>query len=84
MTQQGHSLKLSRVQTKYLETLEASTGLPAGLELKEQALEGPRVALESLRDQLTDILAERGFGADYAATAEGELIESLIDALHLP
>jgi hypothetical protein len=84
MTEQRHSLKLSRAQTKYLETLEALAGLPAGLELNELALVGPRAAIESLRDQLTDILAERGFGEEYAATAEGELIESLIDTVYLP
>ena len=80
--QQAESVKLNRVQSRYLEGLRATTGLPVGLRLDGLVLEGPRDAIESLRDKLTDILAERGFGEDYSTTGEGEIVEDLIDTLY--
>ena len=84
MARQEESVSLKRVHAQYLESLRAAAELPAGLTLNGEVLEGPRVAMEALRDQLTETLAERGFGEDYSITAEGALIEELIDALHLP
>jgi hypothetical protein len=78
------SVKLSAAHADYLQAILATVGLPAGLTLNGQVLEGPRVAMEALGDRLTETLAERGFDEDYSTTAEGELIEGLIDALHRP
>jgi hypothetical protein len=64
-----------------LEALQANTGLPAALRLNDLVLEGSPSAIEALRERLTQLLAERGFAEDYSATAEGELLEDLIDAL---
>lgn len=80
--QEAESVKLNRAQSSYLESLRAAAGLPVGLRLNGLVLEGPRDAIESLRDKLTDILAEQGFGEDYSTTAEGEIIEDLIDTLN--
>lgn len=84
MTQHGDSVKLSEAQADYVEALGTTAGLPVGLRLNGQVLEGSRAAVETLRETLTEMLAERGFGEDYSTTAEGEFIEKLIDALQLP
>ena len=74
---------MSEAQTRYLHDLRASAGLPAELALNERLLEGPPDAIEALRKSLAELLAKRGFAADYSTNAEGELIEDLIDALFL-
>ena len=83
MKQEAESVKLNRAQSGYLESLRDIAGFPVGLRLEGLVLEGPRDAIESLRDKLTDILGEQGFGEDYSITSEGELIEGLIDILNL-
>jgi hypothetical protein len=76
-------VRLTEAQSMYLEALQANAGLPAGLRLSDLAIEGSPDAIEALRERLTHLLAERGFAEDYSATAEGELLEDLIDALCL-
>ncbi len=76
------SVKLSETQLSYLRSLELGAKLPEGLELSGRVLEGPPDAFEIVRERLTELLAERGFAADYTTTAEGDLIEDLIDVLH--
>lgn len=78
------AIKLNRAQSSYLEDLQAKIEWPEGLKLNGLVLEGSRRDVEVLRDRLTDVLAERGFGADYVATPEGDLVEDLIDALFIP
>jgi hypothetical protein len=46
-------------------------------------MEGPRDAIEHLGDELTVLLATVGFDKDYSLTSEGELLERLLDALHV-
>ena len=81
MAMGAQSVRLTEAQSVYLEALQSSVGLPAGLRLNDRVLEGAPNAIEALRETLTQQLAERGFAEDYSATAEGEIIESLIDAL---
>ena len=76
-------MRLTEAQSKYLEALQSNAELPAGLRLNERVLEGSPNAIEALRERLTHLLAERGFAEDYSTTAEGELIEELIDGLCL-
>jgi hypothetical protein len=83
MAKGTQSVQLTEAQSRYLEALQANAGLPAGLRLNGLVLEGSPNAIEALREKLTQLLAERGFAEDYSATAEGDLIEDLIDALHL-
>jgi hypothetical protein len=83
MAKGTQSAQLTEAQSRYLEALQVKAGLPAGLRLNGLVLEGLPDAVEALREKLTQLLAERGFAEDYSATAEGELIENLIDSLHL-
>lgn len=82
MAKEIPSAQLTESQARYLEALQANAGLPSGLRLNGLVLEGLPNAIEALREQLTQLLAERGFAEDYSTTAEGDLLEGLIDALH--
>lgn len=75
-------VQLSETHASYLRSLELGAKLPRDLKLSGRVLEGPPEAIEILREVLTELLAERGFAGDYSTTAEGELIEDLIDILH--
>jgi hypothetical protein len=83
MTQLTRTPELTDAQLSYLRDLQVGGELPEGLKLSARVLEGSPDAIEALRETLTDLLAKRGFAADYSTTAEGELIEDLIDVLHL-
>jgi len=79
----NESVRLTEAQSKYLGEIQSNGALPGGLRLKDRVLEGSPDAIEALRERLTQLLAERGFAEDYSTTAEGELIEDLIDCLYL-
>jgi hypothetical protein len=83
MAKETRSTQLTVAQSKYLQALQANLGLPVGIRLNDRTLEGLPEAIEGLRERLTQLLAERGFAEDYSTTAEGDLLEDLIDALHL-
>lgn len=52
--------------------------------LQEPSFELDTDAAETVRDELTALLLTVGFDADYELTAEGRIIEDLIDALFIP
>ena len=83
MAREFVSVQLTEAQSRYLESLRVAGGLTDGVWLKGLAIEGSPGAIEALRETLTQRLAERGFAPDYSTTAEGDLIEDLIDALHI-
>lgn len=52
--------------------------------LQKPSFELDTDAAETVRDELTTLLPTVGFDADYELTAEGRIIEDLIDALFIP
>ena len=77
-------VKLTVPQLEYVKRLASSAELFPGLEVANDFLEGHPDAIEALRGKLTELLAQRGFAEDYSTNDEGQLIETLIDRLHLP
>jgi hypothetical protein len=85
MTEEIFRRELSTDQVSYLVSIASQNDLLEGLTISgEKAVLGSREAIERLRGQLTELVAKVGFDEDYAPTAEGELIEHIIDALYLP
>lgn len=82
----GHAVrvKLTVPQFEYLKRLASNAELPPGLEFGSDSLEGRPDEVEALRGKLTELLALRGFAEDYSTNDEGQIIEELIDRLHLP
>lgn len=66
-------------QRRVLERLEVPAQIAALLRRPSFTLSAGDA--EAVRDALTEALAQVGFGADYELTADGHLIEDLIDKL---
>jgi hypothetical protein len=72
--------------TKDQRALLAQLDLPGPIlaRLEQSSFTLDREESENVREALTGAMAERGFDADYHLTAEGRLVEELIDALFIP
>ena len=75
------TLKPTPEQRVVLERLHLPDRIAAALRLRRFAL-APEDA-EAVRDALTVEMATKGFGPDYEPTAEGRVIEDLIDRLFI-
>jgi len=85
MTEPVLRFKLTGEQVRYLTKSSMPGDLLNGLTIKNGSfIEGTRSAVERLRDRLTELMATVGFDQDYSPTAEGKVIEQIIDVLFVP
>jgi hypothetical protein len=83
MTEQTYRIPLTKEQVDYLTAPRVPESCLDRLIFQADYMEGPRDAIEHLGDELTVLLATVGFDKDYSLTSEGELLERLLDALHV-
>jgi hypothetical protein len=85
MTERILSFELTDEQMNYLTQQSISSDWLRDLNIRgENVVEGNLDAVERLREHLTERLALVGFDKDYVLTAEGEMLEQIIDALYVP